>query len=81
MGQLDLVGLLIVGGSFLVGVVGLLLLGPVGFLLGLAGAIFVGFSLKSAYENQLARINTLEERVAKVESTVEGVEDSPEGDE
>lgn len=71
MSQLDWVGFLMVGGSFLVGAVGFLLLGPVGFFLGCGVTIFVGFLLKSAYENQQARITTLEERVAEVESTVE----------
>lgn len=71
MSQLDWAGFLMVVGSFLVGGIGLLLLGPVGFFIGFVVTIFVGFPLKSAYENQQSRITTLEERVGKVELTVE----------
>ncbi|MCO8266395.1 hypothetical protein NKF06_07310 [Haloferax sp. AB510] len=83
MSQIDWTALLLVGGAFLVGAVGFLLLGPVGFFIGLVGTIFVGFPLKSAYENYQSRMAALEERVAKTESTVEQlkIDNSPDGDE
>lgn len=84
MSQIDWGGVLIgVVVPFLAGGLGMLLLGPVGFFIGFGVTLFVGLPLKSAYENQQARITTLEKRVEEVESAVEQLrtERNPNGDE
>lgn len=73
-------GLALFAASFLAGIVGYLVAGPFGFFVALIGAMFVGFPLKSVYDERRSRIAALEDRVADLESTVERLDTGTDAD-
>ncbi|MCU4718828.1 hypothetical protein [Halapricum hydrolyticum] len=76
MDKLNWGGLFVFSGSVLAGLVLFPLFGPAGFILGLMGALFVGFPLKSVYDERQSRLADLEERVAELETELDQL-DSP----